>query len=112
MRLKKTFYNNFTEVNIDPNNNVSNLNNLNNIDFYDNFGNNNFLEKSNLSNSIMKNNKNLVMLSKLNLNLNINGNKIIEMNFLEDNSNSKSSLSITSKKEKKDELINGFNLNK
>ena len=109
---KKTFYNNFTEIDIDSNNNISNLNNLNNIDFNDNFGNNNNLEKSNLSNSIMKNNKNIVMPPKLNLNLNINGNKIVEINSLEDNSNSKSSLSITSKEEKKDELMNGLNLNK
>ena len=108
---KKTFYNNFTEIDIDSNN-ISNLNNLNNIDFNDNFGNNNNLEKSNLSNSIMKNSKNIVMPPKLNLNLNINGNKIVEINSLEDNSNSKSSLSITSKEEKKDELINGLNLNK
>ena len=104
----KNFYNNFTEVDIDSNNNLPNLNNLNNINFNDNFSNNNNLEKSNLSNSIMKN-KNIVMPPKLNLNLNINGNKIMEINSLEDNSNSKSSLSITSKEEKKDELINGIN---
>ena len=113
---KKNFYDNFTEIDIcSSNNNINinlnnNINNLNNIDLNE-FSNNNNLEKSNLSNSTMKNNKNIVMPPKLNLNLNITGNKIMGINSLEDTSNSKSSLRMPSSKEenKKDELINGLN---
>ena len=117
---KKKFYDNFTEIDIGSSNNIinlnNNINNLNNIDLNDlsnNFSNNNNLEKSNLSNSTMKNNKNIVMPPKLNLNLNISGNKLIGINSLEDTSNSKSSLRMPTSKEenKKDELINGSNLN-
>ena len=111
---KKNFYDNFTDIDIGSSNNNINLNNniniLSNIDLNE-FSNNNNLEKSNLSNSTMKNNKNIVMPPKLNLNLNITGNKIIGINSLEDTSNSKSSLRMPSSKEenKKDEIINGLN---
>ena len=117
---KKNFYDNFTEIDIGSSNNIinlnNNINNLNNIDLNElsnNFSKNNNLEKSNLSNSTMKNNKNIVMPPKLNLNLNISGNKLIGINSLEDTSNSKSSLRMPTSKEenKKDELINGLNLN-
>ena len=114
---KKNFYDNFTEIDIGSSNNIINLNNnINNIDLNElsnNFSKNNNLEKSNLSNSTMKNNKNIVMPPKLNLNLNISGNKLIGINSLEDTSNSKSSLRMPTSKEenKKDELINGLNLN-
>ena len=112
---KKTFYDNFTEIDIGSSNNNINFN-YNNIDLNElsnNFSKNNNLEKSNLSNSTMKNNKNIVMPPKLNLNLNISGNKLIGINSLEDTSNSKSSLRMPTSKEenKKDELINGLNLN-
>ena len=111
---KKTFYDNFTEIDIGSSNNNINFN-YNNIDLNElsnNFSNNNNLEKSNLSNSTMKNNKNIVMPPKLNLNLNINENKLFSINSLEDTSNSKSSLRMpTSKEENKNELINGPNSN-
>ena len=111
---KKTFYDNFTEIDIGSSNNNINFN-YNNIDLNElsnNFSNNNNLEKSNLSNSTMKNNKNIVMPPKLNLNLNINENKLFAINSLEDTSNSKSSLRMpTSKEENKNELINGPNSN-
>ena len=113
---KKSFYDNFTEIDIGSSNNNINSNNLNNADLNElsnNFSNNNNLEKSNLSNSTMKNNKNIVMPPKLNLNLIKSGNKLISINSLEDTSNSKSSLRNTTSKEenKKEELINGLNLN-
>ena len=113
----KSFYDNFTEIDIGSSNNNANnnINNLNNIDLNDlsnNFSNNNNLEKSNLSNSTMKNNKNIVMPPKLNLNLNINENKLFAINSLEDTSNSKSSLRMpTSKEENKNDLSNGPNSN-
>ena len=55
---------------------------------FSSFGNNNNLEKSNLSNSNNKNNK-VVMPPKLNLNINLNEKNLI--NSIEDTSNSKSS---------------------
>ena len=87
------------------------MNNLNNIalnDLSNNFGNNNNLEKSNLSNSTMKNNKNIVMPPKLNLNLNINENKLFAINSLEDTSNSKMG---SSKEDNKNDILNGLNSN-
>ena len=115
---KKSFYENFTEIDIGSNiNNLNNnnMNNLNNIalnDLSNNFGNNNNLEKSNLSNSTMKNNKNIVMPPKLNLNLNINENKLFAINSLEDTSNSKSSLRMgSSKEDNKNDILNGLNSN-
>ena len=119
---KKSFYDNFTDIDIGSSNNNlnfnlnNNINNFNNIDLNElsnNFSNNNNMEKSNLSNSTMKNNKNIVMPPKLNLNLNISGNQLIGINSLEDTSNSKSSLRMPSSKEenKRDDLINGLNSN-
>ena len=120
---KRNFYDNFTEIDIGSNNNNNNtnkistksINNLNNIDLDElpnNYSNNNNLEKSNLSNSTMKNNKNIVMPPKLNLNLNITGNKLM-INSLEDTSNSKSSVrNPTSKDEsKKEESSNSLKNN-
>ena len=120
---KKNFYDNFTEIDIGSNSNSNNklslnvnnnnINNLNNIDLNElsnNFGNNNNLEKSNLSNSTKKNNKNIVMPPKLNLNLNLAGNKLIPINSVEDTSNSKSSLRMPTSNEesKKEESSNAL----
>ena len=74
---KKSFYDNFTEIELtasSSNNNINlNLNSLSEKNYYEgfseNFFNNNNLEKSNLSNSI---NKKAVMPPKLNLNINLN----------------------------------------
>lgn len=114
---KKKFYDNFTDVDINLNNNNTIEGKNINIDLNvlsNNFVNNNNLEKSNLARSNIKNNKNVVMPPKLNLNLNLNmANKVVASNSVEDTSNSKSSVSVSTSREdnKKDELINGFNTN-
>jgi protein-tyrosine phosphatase len=98
---KKSFYDNFTEIEFvssSSNNNINlNSNNLNEKNYYDgfseNFINNNNLEKfekSNLSNSI---NKKAVMPPKLNLNINFNiANKINSIGSVDDTSGSKRSI--------------------
>ena len=94
---KKSFYDNFTEIELtasSSNNNINlNLNSLSEKNYYEgfseNFFNNNNLEKSNLSNSI---NKKAVMPPKLNLNINLNiANKINSIGSVEDTSGSKRS---------------------
>ena len=114
----KKFYDSFTEIDVGVTNNINN-NKINCIDdisisnLSNNFRNNTNLEKSNLSNSNIKSNKNIVMPPKLNLNLNISGNKIINYNNpAEDNLNSKSSVSVsTSREDNKKEELNGINNN-
>ena len=102
---KKSFYDNFTEIEFvssSSNNNLNiNLNNINEKNYYEgfseNFMNNNNLEKSNLSNSI---NKKAVMPPKLNLNINLNvANKINSIGSVDDTSGSKRSISAATPKE-------------
>ena len=104
---KKSFYENFTEiedVSTSSNNLNLNLNNLNDKNYCDgiseDFINNNNLEKSNLSNSI---NKKAVMPPRLNLNINLNiANKINSIGSVEDTSGSKRLVNaVTSKEENK-----------
>ena len=109
---KKSFYDNFTEIELtasSSNNNINlNLNSLSEKNYYEgfseNFFNNNNLEKSNLSNSI---NKKAVMPPKLNLNINLNiANKINSIGSVEDTSGSK-----RSKEESKNNNISNGNNN-
>ena len=109
---KKSFYDNFTEIELtasSSNNNINlNLNSLSEKNYYEgfseNFFNNNNLEKSNLSNSI---NKKAVMPPKLNLNINLNiANKINSIGSVEDTSGSK-----RSKEEGKNNNISNGNNN-
>ena len=104
---KKSFYDNFTEIEFissSSNNNLNlNLNSLSEKNYYEgfseNFINNNNLEKSNLSNSI---NKKAVMPPKLNLNINLNiANKINSIGSVEDTSGSKRSIGGATPKEEK-----------
>ena len=115
---KKSFYENFTEIELttsSSNNNINlNLNNLREKNYYEgfseNFINNNNLEKSNLSNSI---NKKAVMPPKLNLNINLNiANKINSIGSVEDTSGSKRSIgAATPKEENKNNNLNNGNNN-
>ena len=114
---KKSFYDNFTEIELttsSSSNNINlNLGNLNEKNYYEgfseNFINNNNLEKSNLSNSV---NKKAVMPPKLNLNINLNiANKINSIGSVEDTSGSKRSVgAVTPKEENKNNNLN-LNLN-
>ena len=121
---KKSFYDNFTEIeltssssnnniNLNLSNNINNnINNLNERNIYyegfsENFINNNNLEKSNLSNSV---NKKAVMPPKLNLNINLNiANKINSIGSVEDTSGSKRSISAATPKEENKNNANGNN---
>ena len=121
---KKSFYDNFTEIELassSSNNNI-NLNLNNNINlkeknyyegFSENFINNNNLEKSNLSNSVNVNKK-AVMPPKLNLNINLNiANKINSIGSVEDTSGSKRSVNATSpNKENKNNKNGNINIPK
>ena len=113
---KKSFYDNFTEIELttsSSNNNINlNLNNLSEKNYYEgfseNFINNNNLEKSNLSNSV---NKKAVMPPKLNLNINLNiANKINSIGSVEDTSGSKRSVgTATPNEENKNNNVNNGN---
>jgi len=113
---KKSFYDNFTEIEFvssSSNNNLNlNLNSLSEKNYYEgfseNFINNNNLEKSNLSNSV---NKKAVMPPKLNLNINLNiANKINSIGSVEDTSGSKRSIGGATPKEEKQNNNLGNNI--